>query len=130
MVIYNVLKNKQTNKRVYFNYRCKSALLLSPYFVEISFRINASLDSYEICFILYPVSYFPSTHQVFSLFFVLSRFLFQILSINKDILVFFFIYLLHFLTCFEWHSPVKKWKFVKFLVHGFNARWSVVLNLN
>lgn len=121
---------EQTNKRVYFNYRCKSALPLSPYFVEISFKINASLVCYEIYFILYPVSYFPSTHRVFSLSFSSLIFFFRFLSINKNILFLFFIYQLHFLTCFEWHSPVKKWKIVKFLVHGFNARWSVVLNLN
>lgn len=120
---------EQTNKRVYFNYRCKSALPLSPYFVEISFKINASLVCYEIYFILYPVSYFPSTHRVFSLSFSSLIFFFRFLSINKNILFLLFYLSFEFLTCFEWHSPVKKWKFVKFLVHGFNARWSVVLNL-
>lgn len=120
---------EQTNKRVYLNYRCTSAQPLSPYFVEISFRINASLDCYEICSILYPVSYFPSTHRVFSLSFSSLIFFFDFFLLIKIFCFCFFIYHLHFLTCFEWHSPVKKWKFVKFLVCGFNARWSVVLNL-
>lgn len=102
---------EQTNTRVYFNYRCKSALPLGPYFVEISFRINAGLDCYEICFILYPVSYFPSTHQVFSLSISSLVFFFNFFLLIKIFWVFLFI-IIYFLTCFEWHSPVKKWKFV------------------
>lgn len=74
---------EQTNKRVYLNYRCTSAQPLSPYFVEISFRINASLDCYEICSILYPVSYFPSTHQVFSLSFSSLIFFFDFFLLIK-----------------------------------------------
>lgn len=121
---------EQTNKRVYFNYRCKSALPLGPYFVEISFRINASLDCYKICSIYSTLCHTFRVRIRFFLSFLSSLvFFFEFFLLIKIFWV-FLIYELHFLTCFERHSPVKKWKFVKFLVHGFNARWSVVLNLN
>lgn len=83
---------EQTNNRVYLNYRCTSAQPLSPYFVEISVRINASLDCYEICSIYSTLCHtFRVRISFFFLFLSSLVFFFKFFLLIKIFWVFFYL---------------------------------------